>query len=147
MNNPPQRASLAGPPKEATMASTGKGILAVGAALLATASAAQQNLPPGEGRDLVAQKCYACHSFDARVGSGYTPEGWDTVLRMMVNHGAPLTRDEIAQLTPYLVKNFPEKDKPAAVIVPGPVQLTMRVFPAATPGARPHDPLATRDGA
>jgi virginiamycin B lyase len=115
--------------------------------LLATAAAAQQNLPPGEGRDLVAQKCYACHAFEARVGSGYTAEGWNTVLRMMVNHGAPLTRDDLTQLTPYLVKNFPEKGKPPAVIVPGPLQLTMQAFPAATPGARPHDPLATRDGA
>src|SRR3954468_3964521 len=119
----------------------------LGAMLLASAAAAQQKLPPGEARALVAQKCYACHAFEARVGSGYTAEGWDTVLRMMVNHGAPLTREDLAQLTPYLVKNFPEKDKPAAVIVPGPLQVTMRVFPAATPGARPHDPLATRDGA
>jgi virginiamycin B lyase len=36
----------------------------------------------------------------------------------------------------------------AAVLVPGPLQVSMTVFSAGiTPGARPHDPLATRDGA
>src|SRR3954468_7043887 len=104
-------------------------------ALWAGSAVAQQGLPPGPARDLVAAKCYACHTFEARVGNGYTAEGWNTVLRMMVNHGAPLTREDLAQLTPYLVKNFPEKGKPPAVIVPGPLQVTMQAFPAATPGA------------
>jgi virginiamycin B lyase len=120
--------------------------LALVASLFAAGAAAQQNLPPGEGRDLVAQKCYACHAFEARVGSGYTAEGWHTVLRMMVNQGAPLSQQDVAQLTPYLVKNFPEKNKAPAVLVPGPLQVSMQVFPAATPGSRPHDPLAARDG-
>jgi len=104
------------------------------------------DLPPGEGRDIVAAKCSTCHPLEARVGSGYTPEGWNTVLRMMVNHGAPLTPAEVAQIHPYLAKNFPEKGKPAAVIVPGPNQVSMQIWKATTPGARPHDALATRDG-
>src|SRR3954466_2946979 len=106
----------------------GRMSLALVPMLVAATAAAQQTRPPGEGRDLVAQKCYSCHAFEARVGSGYTPEGWNTVMRMMVNHGAPLTPAEVAQLTPYLVKHFPEKNKPAAVIVPGPLQLTMQAF-------------------
>jgi virginiamycin B lyase len=126
----------------------GAGRVAIAAGLLlATAGAwGQQNLPPGAGRDLVASKCYACHALEARVGGGYTAEGWNTVLRMMTNHGLALTADEIAQLKPYLVQNFPEKPKAAAVLVPGPTQVAMQVFPALTPGARPHDSLATRDG-
>src|SRR5205085_11958873 len=97
------------------------------------ASAAQQNVPASEGRDLVAQTCYACHVFEKRVGSGYTPEGWNTVLRMMVIQGAPLTTEDSAQLKPYLVKNFPEKNKAPAVLMPGPVQVSMQVFQVATP--------------
>jgi virginiamycin B lyase len=119
-----------------------------GAVMLLSASAwAQQNLPAGAGRDLVAAKCYACHAFEARVGNGYTAEGWNTVMRMMVNHGTPLSQQDLAQITPYLVQHFPEKNKVPAVIVPGPLQVAMQAFPAATPGSRPHDPLATRDGA
>src|SRR4051812_15670155 len=105
------------------------GRVACAALLLAAGSAwSQQALPPGPGRDLVVTKCYACHTFEARVGNGYTEDGWKTVLRMMVNHGTPLSQDDVGQLMPYLVKNFPEKNKVAAVIVPGPVQVTMQVF-------------------
>src|SRR3569833_2471546 len=75
------------------------------------------DLPPGEGREIVAQKCSLCHSLEARVGSGYTQEGWNTVLRMMVNHGAPLTPAEVAQIAPYLAKNFPEKGKSQGVVI------------------------------
>jgi len=107
---------------------------AIAALLLGGGAWGQQNLPPGPGRDIVAAKCYACHAFEARVGNGYTAEGWNTVMRMMSNHGAPLTPDEIAQITPYLVKNFPEKDKAPAVIVPGPLQVSMQVFKVPTPG-------------
>ncbi|MDB5956765.1 hypothetical protein [Ramlibacter sp.] len=125
-----------------------RGATAAGALLLLAGSAwGQANLPPGPGRDVVAAKCYACHAFEARVGNGYTSEGWDTVLRMMRNQGAPLTADEVAQIRPYLVANFPEKNKVPAVIVPGPLQVNMQSFQVATPGSRPHDPLATRDGA
>ncbi|MDB5946197.1 MAG: streptogramin lyase [Ramlibacter sp.] len=105
------------------------------------------DLPEGKGRDIVAAKCNACHALEARIGSGYTPQGWNTVLRMMQNQGAPLSADEIAEITPYLVKNFPEKAKPAGALIPGPAQVTMKIWQAATPGARPHDALATRDGA
>ena len=105
------------------------------------------DLPEGKGRDIVAAKCNSCHALEARVGSGYTPEGWNTVLRMMKNQGAPLSAEEIAEIHPYLAKNFPEKPKPAGMVIPGPAQVTMKIWQAATPGARPHDALATRDGA
>ena len=104
-------------------------------------------LPEGKGKEIVQAKCNTCHAFEARVGSGYTEKGWRTVLRMMSNHGAPISKEEIAVMVPYLTKNFPEKGKPAAVVVSGPVKTTMKIWPAATPGSRPHDPLATRDGA
>lgn len=120
---------------------------ATAALLLAASAWGQQNLPAGSGRELAASKCYACHVLETRVGGGYTPEGWTTVIHMMTNHGVRLTPAEIAELTPYLAKTFPEKPKAPAVIVPGPLQVSMQVFKAATPGVRPHDPLATRDGA
>ncbi|MDB5881448.1 MAG: streptogramin lyase, partial [Ramlibacter sp.] len=126
------------------------GLLPVAAAgLLACAGTAWAaiDLPPGQGRDIVAAKCSLCHPLEARVGSGYTPEGWNTVLRMMVNQGAPLTPAEVAEVKPYLAKNFPEKDKPAGVVVPGSAKVSMQIWKASTPGARPHDALATRDGA
>jgi len=106
--------------------------------------AASQELPEGRGKEMVAAQCTTCHAF--RPGGGYTATGWSTVIRMMTNHGAPIPRDQIVPITEYLIKNFPEKAKPAGAVVPGPVKVSMKEWPVPTPGSRPHDPLAARDG-
>ena len=118
------------------------------AALLAFAAAAwaQQDMAPDKGKALVDAQCNTCHPLSARIGSGYTPEGWDTVLRMMTNHGAPIAADQLPLMRDYLVKTYPEKGRPDALIVPGPMKVSMKAWQAPTPGSRPHDPLAARDG-
>ena len=98
------------------------------------------------GKALVDAQCNSCHPLSARVGSGYTPHEWDTVLRMMTNHGAPISAEQLPVIKSYLVKTYPVKGRPDAVIVPGPVKVSMKAWPVATPGSRPHDPLAARDG-
>jgi virginiamycin B lyase len=116
-------------------------------ALLCTAlSAWGADAPDLRAREIVAARCNSCHALEARVGSGYTPQGWNTVLRMMTNHGVALSAEEIAEIAPYLARTFPEKNKSPAVLVPGPTRVSMQLWQAATPGARPHDSLATRDG-
>ena len=101
---------------------------------------------PEHGKSLVDAQCNVCHPLSARVGTGYTPEGWDTVLQMMMNHGAPLKADELPAMKAYLVKTYPVKGRPDAVIVPGPLKVSMKEWPVAKPASRPHDPLAARDG-
>ncbi|MBI3370386.1 MAG: cytochrome C [Betaproteobacteria bacterium] len=123
-------------------------VLPIGITLLCIAPfAGGQALPDGPGKEVAAAHCNSCHPLQARVGAGYTPEGWRTVLRMMANHGIDVPANQVAALTEYLVKNYPEKAKPAGVVVPGPVKISISSWQAATPGSRPHDPLATRDGA
>jgi virginiamycin B lyase len=56
-------------------------------------------------------------------------------------------KDKWPVVTAYLTKNFPERPKPAAVLIDGPVQVNMKEWPVPTLGSRPHDPLATPDGA
>ena len=46
----------------------------------------------------------------------------------------------------YLIKSFPERPRPAANIIDGPVQVSIKQWPVPTPGSRPHDPRATSDG-
>ena len=65
-----------------------------------------QELPEGKGKDLVAAHCNSCHPFYARLGAGYTPKGWRTVMRMMANHGVALPADQAATITEYLTKNY-----------------------------------------
>jgi virginiamycin B lyase len=117
------------------------------ALVAAVPTARGQELPDGKGKDIVVARCNSCHPFAARVGAGYTPAGWRTVLRMMLNHGVAIAPDELPTLTDYLTRNFPEQPKPPAVVLPGPVKVTFTAWTVPTPGSRPHDPLATRDGA
>jgi virginiamycin B lyase len=106
-----------------------------------------QRLPDGKGKEAVVAMCAACHEFFSRVGAGYEPEGWRTVMRMMVNQGVPIPADQLDAITEYLIKSFPEKQKPAGAAIPGPAEISIKSWPVPTPGSRPHDPLATADGA
>jgi virginiamycin B lyase len=106
-----------------------------------------QRLPEGKGKETVAAACANCHEFFSRVGAGYTPEGWRTVMRMMVNHGIAMPLDELDAVTQYLIANFPEKQKPPGITIAGPVEVSIKIWPVPTPGSRPHDPLAAADGA
>jgi virginiamycin B lyase len=112
--------------------------------LCAALPAWSAELPEGKGKELVGSLCSSCHAFNP--GGGYTAEGWRTVMRMMANHGVTLPADQVATITDYLTANFPEKQKPAGVVIDGPAQVSIKTWPVPTPGSRPHDPLATKDG-
>jgi len=119
--------------------------LIVPAVLCFAASAwAQDRLE--EGKALVEKQCNTCHPLTARVGSGYTEEGWKTVMRMMANHGAQYPAERVSLMMGYLVKTYPVKGRPDAVLVPGSVKVSMKAFQVPTPASRPHDPLAAKDG-
>src|SRR5256712_11665550 len=121
--------------------------LTAAAVLCAALPAWSQELPEGKGKEMVAAFCNSCHPFYARLGGGYTPQGWRTVMRMMTNHGVAIPPDQLETMTAYLTKNFPEKAKPAGVVIPGPARGSMKEGEGPTPGARPHDPVATEDRA
>jgi virginiamycin B lyase len=123
------------------------GLSSIAAALLCTAlPTSGEELPEGKGKEMVAGTCTSCHTFASRVGAGYTAKGWRTVMRMMLNHGVPIPPDQLGTITEYLIENFPEKSKPAGVVVPGSAKVSMKEWQVPTPGSRPHDPLAARDG-
>ena len=117
------------------------------AALLSMAfpAQAQQDLPDGPGKDLVLAHCGGCHDIN-RVRAGYSPEGWRTVIRMMQNVDTPVPADQWDTVTEYLIKNFPERTRPAAAVIAGPQQIRLRVWTVPTPGSRPHDPISAKDG-
>lgn len=102
--------------------------------------------PDGPGKDTFVAVCGGCHDIN-RVRAGYTPKGWNMLQHMMQNFGAPVTPEEWPVLTTYLMKNFPERPRPAAAIIPGPAQVSIRMWDVPTLGSRPHDPLATKNGA
>src|SRR5436190_21724067 len=107
-------------------------------------SAQAQDLPAGPGKETVAAACGSCHDVN-RIRAGYTPDGWRSVIQMMKNVDAPVPKDQWDTVTEYLIKNFPEKPRPAAAVIEGPVQASIKEWPVPTPGSRPHDP-ARRQG-
>jgi virginiamycin B lyase len=113
---------------------------------LALPARSQNGLPNGDGKQTVQTVCSQCHELSQVTRAGYTHEGWENVLHMMLNVGAPLPQEQIAVVTQYLATHFPEKPKPDAVVIPGSAQASIQEWPVPTPGSRTHDPLAAADG-
>lgn len=126
-------------------------LLAFAATLAASTVPAQaqytaKDWPEGAMKQRFAETCGGCHDIN-RIRVGYTPEGWLTVVRMMQNFGTPVSPEEWGGMLDYLIKGFPERTRPPAVIVEGPTRVNIRLWDVPTQGSRPHDPLATKDGA
>src|SRR5262249_10969855 len=107
----------------------------------------QDSLPEGNGKQAVQTYCVQCHDLNTVTRAGYHQEGWRNNIHMMINVGATLPQDEIEPVIQYLAKHFPERPKPNAVVIPGSVQVAIKQWVGPPPGSRPHDPLATPDGA
>ena len=58
----------------------------------------QQGNPEDKGKELAQALCNSCHPLTARTGSGYDAKGWDTVMHMMINHGVPISKDQVEPL-------------------------------------------------
>jgi len=121
-------------------------IAALSAGAFAQTPSPGADFPEGPGRSIVVPMCGSCHDIN-RLKAGYTPEGWRTVMRMMQNMDVPVPPDQVETVTQYLIKSFPERPRPAAAVIAGPANATIKLFDVPTPGSRPHDPRATHDGA
>jgi virginiamycin B lyase len=120
--------------------------LAVGSLCSIVPGRAQPQLPEGPGKAVIEQACLGCHEPARIANAGYSRQDWQNVVHMMLNVGAPVPPDQVVTLTEYLVKNFPEKPKPAPSLITGTTRVEIKEWPVPTPGSRPHDPLAYPDG-
>jgi len=103
-------------------------------------------LPDGNGKETVQKACASCHALTTVTNAGHNRAEWTSVVNMMVNQGAPVPKDQVMMLVNYLVKNFPEKPAPDAVVIPGGVEVSIKEWQVPTPGSRPHDPAIAPDG-
>jgi virginiamycin B lyase len=104
-------------------------------------------LPEGSAKKLVQDNCTICHNLRNLVVSNKSPEDWDNTVDMMKNAGAPITADQAKEIKKYLIAAFPELPRPKPAAIAGSVQVKFDIWDVPTPGSRPHDPLATPDGA
>jgi virginiamycin B lyase len=121
------------------------------AALLCLAFATQAQAPPQDfpeepGRETFVAVCGGCHDIN-RARAGYTPAGWNMLVNMMQNMDAPVPPEQWPTVATYLMKNFPERPRPPAAVINGATQASLKMWAVPTLGSRPHDPLATKDGA
>src|SRR5258706_14668544 len=98
---------------------------AVVALLSSFAPARAAECAEGDGKKAVEAACIQCHEIEPIGASGYGVEGWRNNVHMMVNAGAPLPKDQIEMVAQYLAKNFPEKPRPEAVVIPGPAKISI----------------------
>lgn len=82
---------------------------AVGVASLAHA---QDNLPPGPGRDTLVAVCSSCHAPDVVAGKQMSRVEWEKVVRVMADRGADGTDAQLAEIVNYLVANYSDGPKP-----------------------------------
>jgi virginiamycin B lyase len=113
----------------------------LGSAVSAQAQARQ--LPDGPGKEQVQAQCSRCHAVDRVMNYGNDQAGWEALFSSMVT----LPEDQKKTISGYLAKSFPSSPKPPAVIVPGPATVSIKEWVVPSLGSRPHDPLATPDGA
>ena len=88
-------------------------VLAVAIATLAMA--VPQELPEGEGKKLVEERCAGCHSLKPVVSVKQSQGAWKELVVKMVGYGAQLDDKEVDVATGYLTKYFgPESSAAAA---------------------------------
>jgi cytochrome c5 len=77
--------------------------------------AVPQELPEGEGKKRVEERCGSCHSLKPVVNLKQSHAAWQEMVVKMVGYGARLDDKEVAVATEYLTKHFgPESSAAAA---------------------------------
>jgi competence ComEA-like helix-hairpin-helix protein len=85
-------------------------ILALFLLVVAVTAIADSGLPEGKGKDAVENTCVECHSLQRIKAQRRNEEGWNAIIREMIENGASINPDDIKVIVDYLAKNFgPDK--------------------------------------
>ena len=75
-------------------------------ALATLSMAVAQELPEGEGKKLLEERCAGCHSLKPVVTLKQSQDAWKKLVVKMVGYGAQLDDKEVDVATEYLTKHF-----------------------------------------
>src|SRR6266436_7593419 len=67
----------------------------------------QSELPEGSGKRAGQTYCVQCHDLSTVTPAGYSEQNWRNNLDMMINVGATLPREQLAEVTQYLAIYYP----------------------------------------
>jgi len=65
-----------------------------------------EQMPEGEGRELIWQRCQLCHDLQRTIAFVRPREQWQEVVESMIRRGSPMTADEIPVMVDYFTKYF-----------------------------------------
>jgi competence ComEA-like helix-hairpin-helix protein len=78
--------------------------------VISAAAAADSELPDGKGKDVVENTCTDCHSLQRIKTQRLNEEGWNGIIREMMENGAFINPNDVKVIVGYLTKNFgPDK--------------------------------------
>ena len=83
-----------------------RSVLAAAFVLIAGNLDAQENLPPGKGRETLENTCTECHGLDKALAEFHTRERWQKIAVEMRSKGATMSDSELDTLVDYLFTNF-----------------------------------------
>src|SRR5215510_3675643 len=75
-------------------------------ALATLSMAVPQELPEGEGKELLEARCTSCHDLKPVVSLKQSQGAWKEMVIKMVGYGAQLDDKEVDVATEYLTKYF-----------------------------------------
>ena len=74
--------------------------------LLPNMAKADSGLPEGKGKDVVETTCTECHSLKRIMAQRLDEEGWNGILRELLETGASINPGDMKVIVQYLAKNF-----------------------------------------
>ncbi len=81
--------------------------------VLTSALVARQDLPQGDAKKLIEDRCTTCHDLKPIVGLNQSQDAWKDLITKMRGYGAQLDSKESDVVTEYLTKNFGPKAPPS----------------------------------
>ena len=97
-------------------------------ALATLSMAVPQELPEGEGKKLLEERCVSCHSLKPVVSLKQSQGAWKELVVKMVGYGAQLDDKEVDVATEYLTKHFGPESSAAAAKPNSPEEKTARRY-------------------
>ena len=88
-------------------------LLAAISTLVIGTCARAQDLPEGQGKEVVQTACSQCHGLDVIIGQSRSREEWTEVVSQMIGNGAQLSDDDYIVVIEYLTTHLGPASKSA----------------------------------
>src|SRR5262249_46341978 len=94
--------------------------LVVTGVLVTLSTFAAQELPEGDGKKLLEQRCASCHSLKSVISLKQSRDAWKKLVLKMVGYGALLDNKEVDVVSEYLTKHYGSESSAKAATAESP---------------------------